>query len=48
MQRTVPTAAEAELGVFSLTGTLPGDTGSQRVLERFASDVAPAVRSESG
>ncbi|MFF8880878.1 LLM class flavin-dependent oxidoreductase [Streptomyces flaveolus] len=31
MQRTTPNGAEVELGVFSLTETVPGDTGAQRV-----------------
>ncbi|MFF3501591.1 hypothetical protein [Streptomyces sp. NPDC003247] len=48
MQRTVPTAAETELGVLSLSVTVPGGTGSRRVLETYVSDVAPALWSESG
>jgi alkanesulfonate monooxygenase SsuD/methylene tetrahydromethanopterin reductase-like flavin-dependent oxidoreductase (luciferase family) len=31
MQRTTPNGAEVELGVFSLTDTVPGDTDAQRV-----------------
>jgi alkanesulfonate monooxygenase SsuD/methylene tetrahydromethanopterin reductase-like flavin-dependent oxidoreductase (luciferase family) len=31
MQRTTPKGAEVELGIFSLTDIVPGDTGAQRV-----------------
>ncbi|MFJ2708853.1 LLM class flavin-dependent oxidoreductase [Streptomyces sp. NPDC087428] len=31
MQRTITTGAELELGIFSLTDAVPGDTGSQGV-----------------